>query len=215
MNQPPASSFTDIKDSGEPLTLLTITREIEELGKGYDKLSKDVKNQSNEILTHVMTVLGIFVGIIIAVVTVYLSGVLDFSASSTPYSPIAFARLILMGQICLNIIFFFMYMLGRITGKSDLMRRSGQKKLQGKYSYIIVPNLILLSSYFVCYAIWYVNDYLSNWYKSLFAIIGGFLFAGIIALWYFCIPRAEAKQAEAEASKGEDNTEGNTKDNKQ
>ncbi|MDR3149261.1 MAG: hypothetical protein LBT88_04510 [Oscillospiraceae bacterium] len=201
MNQPPASSFTDTKDSGEHLTLLTITREIEDLGKGYDKLRKEVNDQANNILTHVMTVLGIFVGIIIAVVTVYLSGVLDFSASSTPYSPIAFARLILMGQICLNIIFFFMYMLGRITGKSDLMRRSGQKKLRGKYSYIIIPNLILLSSYFVCYVIWYVDVYLSNWYKSLFAVAGGFLFAGVITLWCCCIPRVKAGKVKSTAKK--------------
>lgn len=84
--------------------------------------SKEAKQQAESLIPSMLTILGIFVAIIIAVVACYLSILLAQNridgANETYSRPFEFMRFLLMGHIMLAIIFLLLYLVSKLTSHS-------------------------------------------------------------------------------------------------
>ena len=84
--------------------------------------SKEAKQQAESLIPSMLTILGIFVAIIIAVVACYLSILLAQNridgANGTYSRPFEFMRFLLMGHIMLAIIFLLLYLVSKLTSHS-------------------------------------------------------------------------------------------------
>ncbi len=81
--------------------------------------SQNAVEQASGILPNMLTILGIFVAIIFAVVACYLSIVLaqhgEGSATVMQSRPLEFAKYLLMGHISLGVIFLLLYLVSKFT----------------------------------------------------------------------------------------------------
>lgn len=151
-------------------------------------INKAIKSIDN-IIPHMLTSLGIFVSIIIAVVVVYLSDLISISGNVPPYiTQFQFARYLMSGHIIFNIVFLMLYLISRLTNKTVLLRCSeyeslekyekfryrpcanckkqkcGEcnfiKKLWKKATYMVGINLICCAGYLFLYDWWYIENFL-------------------------------------------------------
>ncbi len=88
-------------------------------------ITNTVVNDARNILPHLLTALGIFVAIIIAVVAVYLNDLIkvdSIDAYASPYTLID--RYVVSAHMIMDIILFLVYLIARITDKNILLRCS-------------------------------------------------------------------------------------------
>lgn len=101
---------------------LASSREAETNANKALASSKEAKQQADSLIPSMLTILGIFVAIIIAVVACYLSILLAQNridgANETYSRPFEFMRFLLMGHIMLAIIFLLLYLVSKLTSHS-------------------------------------------------------------------------------------------------
>lgn len=138
------------------------------------------KKNVDSLLPNVLTILGIFVAIIIAVVAAYLSVILlqeKVGAGITVFHTVV--TCVLLGHVLLNLIFLFIYLISRMTtftlacycvrGKhSDCTkcdkneRCSWWNRLWFRYPYVVLFNAICIIAYFAL-GIWrIVSEYIGS-----------------------------------------------------
>lgn len=150
-------------------------------------LSKEMRNTSSEIVPHMLTSLGIFVSIIIAVVSVYLSDLVSIHGDNGHYlSQLQLGRYLMSGQIIFNIIFLMLYIIARLTNKNILLHcsyydpKNSSKnlkyrpcvnckkkdtcnffvKLWKKATYMVGMNLVCFAGYYVLFNWWIIEIYI-------------------------------------------------------
>lgn len=152
-------------------TLLSMAENISALNKSAEEAvssakdavnaATEAKHTANGIMPNVLTALGVFSAIIIAVVACYLS--LLLGQHFTDARPLNLAICLLMGHILLNVIFLLLYLISKLsnyslactcseTGEKDCSKRSSAKcndcRWQNK-AWLRYPYLILLNTVFV------------------------------------------------------------------
>lgn len=160
-----------------------------------DKVKSTIKTADN-IIPHMLTSLGIFVSIIIAVVAVYLSDLISISGneSSSPITQIDILRYAVSGQAIINIIFVMLYIISRLTDKSILLKCPTFKKddaisksanascnhckykdkckfpnkLWKKSTYMVAINYIFIVGYIIIFDWWYIEKYIWNYFNLWF-----------------------------------------------
>lgn len=92
----------------------------------------EIRREANNTIPHMLTSLGIFVSIIIAVVVIYLSDLIAVypTINANYISQMQFARYIVSGQIICNLIFLMLYIISRLTNKNILLRCSKFKDIR-------------------------------------------------------------------------------------
>ena len=154
------------------------------LDKDNRRINEMAKNMNN-LTTNILTILGVFVSIIFIIVGAYFTVTGEiFNKSISNVFQINLGRFILMGQLLLNILFLFMFMISRLSGKSINVNCSGCKDskcesgkcttfrtLTKKYPYIVYSNFAIIFSYIVLFAWWiierYVYKYLSSYLSQM------------------------------------------------
>lgn len=106
-------------------TIKSVQEHAKEAKTNADKAlasSEEAKQQAESLIPSMLTTLGIFVAIIIAVVACYLSILLakngNNGANGTYSRPFEFMGFLLMGHIMLAIIFLLLYLLSKLTSHS-------------------------------------------------------------------------------------------------
>lgn len=162
-------------------------KKIEKFLDDSKELSSEIRNTSNEVIPHMLTSLGIFVSIIIAVVAVYLSDLVSIHGDNGYYlSQLQLGRYLLSGQIIFNIIFLLLYIIARLTNKNILLHCSYFKsknnskkskyrpcvnckrknvcnffvKLWKKATYMVGMNLVCFAGYYVLFNWWIIEIYI-------------------------------------------------------
>lgn len=163
--------------------------------KSLTKKVNDTVENANSIIPHMLTSLGIFVSIIIAVVAVYLSDLISIDGDNIHIlTPIDIIRYVVSGQIIINIIFLMLYIISRLTNKNILLRcaefiREPTKpqslsfscsycthrdecnfynKLQKKATYMLGINIVCSIGYIIIFNWWYIKKYIWDYFESLF-----------------------------------------------
>lgn len=147
------------------------------------KAAKDAEETSKNMLPNMLAALGIFVGIVVAVMACYLSVLLTQSSESVITSeyysrPFEFMQYLLMGHITLAVVFLLMYLISRISGYSltckcfnfDSDKSSGEcthcrnkcsilVRFKLRYPYLYCINFVCFLGYTVL-ALWqFINIY--------------------------------------------------------
>lgn len=173
-----------------------IDEKIEETNKKFSDTIRKTNNKIrgakkniDNIIPHMLTSLGIFVSIIIAVVVIYLSDLISIDGNVPTYiTQFQFARYLMSGHIIFNIVFLMLYLISRLTNKTVLLRCSEYvplvkyekfkyrpcancekqscgkcnfiKKLWKKATYMVGINLICFAGYLFLYDWWIIENYL-------------------------------------------------------
>lgn len=90
------------------------TDAVKKANSTWDKV-QDATNEAKNLIPNMLTVLGIFVAIIIAVVGCYLSVLLNPPEGGT--ATVSLATYLLMGHILVNIIFLLLYFISKLTDR--------------------------------------------------------------------------------------------------
>lgn len=160
--------------------------ELKEAKKKY-KLSKNeirkTKNDMSSLMTNVLTILGIFVSIIFIIVGAYFTVTGEiFNKSISNIVQVNLGRFILMGHVLINILFLFMFMISRLSGKNIYVRCQGCKDSQcisakcgffkrivKKYPYVIYSNILILGSYIVLFGWWIIEHFAYKYIQDKFS----------------------------------------------
>lgn len=144
-----------VKSLVENITALT------ESARKAEESAKDAKHTADGIMPNVLTTLGVFSAIIIAVVACYLS--LLLGQHFTDARPLNLVLCLLMGHILLNVIILLLYLISKLsnyslactcseTGEKDCSKRPSEKcnycRWQNK-AWLRYPYMILLNAVFV------------------------------------------------------------------
>lgn len=165
--------------------------------------SGEAKKNVDSLLPNLLTILGIFVAIIIAVVAAYLSVILlqeKVGAGITVFHTVV--TCVLLGHVLLNLIFFFIYLISRMTnftlacycvcGKHTDCSKCDKNeqcrwgnKLWFRYPYVVLFNATCIIAYFAL-GIWrIVSEYIGSEIDMVFKTHVGstvWLVVGLIVL---------------------------------
>lgn len=141
--------------------------------------SEEIKKQSDGILPNLLTILGIFVAIIVAFISGYLSIIQAGGTNISPIAQVCMAYFLLMGQLLINLVFLFMFMISRLSSRSIsvLCLYSANvdhpgtcygcknscpfyRRLWRKYPYLVAVNWAILVGYIILLLWWYVDVFL-------------------------------------------------------
>lgn len=112
------SKVADAEETAK--TLDTTVREAKDSADNATNAAKSAKETADAILPNMLSVLGILVGIVVAVVGCYLSILLGEHSNDIKnlmgYSrPFEFARYLFMGHLTTMVVFLLMYLISRIS----------------------------------------------------------------------------------------------------
>lgn len=162
--------------------------------KMLKKLQKANKD-SDQLMSHILSILGIFVAMIFVFVGGYdtLSLGLTSNLFSKTISQINIGGVILMGQVLFNLIFLFLFMVARLSNKSIAVKCLGcndgcsNKKckfgvrLWKQYPYVVVANFAMFFSYIILFMWWAIDALMyPNLKEKLIEFFGSFPIVGII-----------------------------------
>lgn len=207
---------------------------VEEIREEYTKIENEwtIKKEqldttissTNNLMPNMLTSLGIFVTIIVTIVALYISNVLGPSKIEFAIPQMRYARYILSGQITFNCIFFLLYFIAKLTGKTIHLSRISEKKLSGIeqlnsiraslfYNPLIwIVNFLFVLSYFVLFDWWMIETYVwpnveiwikisngsVNYSALLFALMSVILITAIPFIFMVCFyNKSKVKLAEA------------------
>lgn len=147
--------------------------------KDVEDLIKKTQNDANNILSTVLTVLGLFVAIILAFAGGFFSVSASLESKISNIPQVQLAHFMLMGHVITNLIFLFMFMLARLSNKnlcatcknctghddSNKCHSCGSQcnwyhRLTRKYPYIVVANWFFAIGYVVLLLWWYIDEFL-------------------------------------------------------
>lgn len=129
-------------------------------------------SSTNNLMPNMLTSLGIFVTIIVTIVALYISNVIGSTKVEFAIPQMRYARYVLSGQITFNCIFFLLYFISKLTGKTIHLSRISENKLRGieqlnalKASLFYNPliwivNFVLILAYFLLYDWWLIETYI-------------------------------------------------------
>lgn len=140
--------------------------------KMLKKLQK-VNKDSDQLMSHILSILGIFVAMIFVFVGGYdtLSLGLTSNLFSETISQINIGGVILMGQILFNLIFLFLFMVARLSNKSIAVKCLGCNdgcsnkrckfgvRLWKQYPYVVVTNFTMFFSYIILFIWWAIEKF--------------------------------------------------------
>lgn len=160
-----------------------IANEAKKNAKSALESSQHAEEQASALIPNMLTVLGIFVGIIIAVVACYLSILLapnGADATNGIYSrPFEFMQFLLMGHVMLGVVFLLLYLVSKLTShtltcpckrfkrdatSSDTSnfncsecekKCSSPARLRLRYPYVFGINLVFTIGY-CCLGLWQI-----------------------------------------------------------
>lgn len=201
---------------------------VEQQSKAIEARSEEIKRQSDGILPNLLTILGIFVAIIIAFIGGYFSIIQAGGISISKIAQVCMAYFLLMGQLLINLIFLFMFMISRLSGRSIsvLCLYSANKNQPGtcygcnnscpfyrrlwrKYPYLVAVNWAILVGYAVLLLWWYVDTFLftffENWINSnvVFLIVIFLVIIFVVTAFLVAIPVCiyfKSRKADSEPS---------------
>lgn len=138
------------------------------------------KNEMNSLTTNMLTILGVFVSIIFIIVGAYFTVTGEvFNKSISGIVQVNLGRFILMGQVLLNIIFLFMFMISRISEKNISVSCGGcpnsvcqdyqcgfLKRIVKRYPYVVYSNVLIISSYIVLLGWWIIETFAYPYIRS-------------------------------------------------
>lgn len=137
--------------------------------KKLQKANKD----SDQLMSHILSILGIFVAMIFVFVGGYdmLSLGLTSNLFSETISQINIGGVVLMGQVLFNLIFLFLFMIARLSNKSIAVKCLGCNdgcsnkrckfgvRLWKQYPYVVVTNFIMFFSYIILFIWWAIEKF--------------------------------------------------------
>lgn len=156
-------------------------------------------SSTNNLIPNMLTSLGIFVTIIVAIMALYLSNVLQISSLEFAVPQMRYARYVLSGQITFNTIFLLLYFISKLTGKSLRASRltddecSLLKKLSPlRSSWISDPlmwiiNIVCVLAYIFLFDWWMYSNYLHSQIVSIIGLSNVSFNAGVFWISLLCI----------------------------
>lgn len=143
-------------------------------------------SEARSVLPHLLTVVGIFVSIIIAVVAVYLNDLIKVENIEFYNNPqLLIARYIVSGHMIIDIILLLLYLIARITDKNILIRCGRFDKDDGSSKN--KEDLKYYRPCALCKHNIYCNSFLKLWYKASYILLINFAFLlsyGVILSWW-------------------------------
>lgn len=195
------SRLDDAKESKEVLDKVD---EAMKRSQAAEAAAGDIVKKVDSLMPNLLTTLGIFVAIIIAVVAVYLSAILvqnGIGEGITVFHTVV--TCVLMGHLLFNFIFFFVYLISRMTKHSLACYCSCGKcrncskcpkeekcrwrnKLWFRYPYVVVFNMLCLTAYFSL-GVWrivsvYIGKEIDDFFKGNIGMTLGLSFVLIVVL---------------------------------
>lgn len=156
----------------------------------------DARTAANGIVPNMLTILGVFIAIIIAVVACYLTLIFNQHQES-PFPSLNISMCLLMGQLLMDIIFLLLYLISKLTNytlachcfvsrETDCSQCPDQfrnkcrllNRIWLRYPYIVILNLIFVFSYFGLGLWGFLEIYLGNSISTILSasrtlVIGG------------------------------------------
>lgn len=190
-------------------------------------------SSTNNLMPNMLTSLGIFVTIIVTIIALYISNVLRPTQIEFSIPQMRYARYILSGQIIFNCIFFLLYFISKLSGKTIHLSSISEDKLKGLerlnaisaslfYNPLIwIINFISVFAYFILCDWWMferyiwpvietwigINNISYNWPAFWFAVVSIIILTAIpivaMALFYHLSMRKLNKEIE-NANKNQD-----------
>ena len=170
-----------------------------ESAEAAKKAADSAKETADSIMPNMLTTLGVFIAIVIAVVACYLSLILSkiYGISSGSSGMINIVIILLMGHILLNVIFLLLYLISKMSAhtlachclvgdQADCLKCSPElrarcrfrHKLWLRYPYVVAMNGVFVATY--CgLGLWYlVRRYFGADINA--ALVGSRLYAAIL-----------------------------------
>lgn len=197
------------------------------------KAAEEARNTAESIIPNMLTTLGVFIAIVIAVVGCYLSVLLSHHTKNA--ETLDMGMILLMGHILMNIIFLLLYLISKMSVHSlachcfegnqmdclkcsaDLRKKCRLRhKLWLRYPYVVVMNSTFVVAYYAL-GLWhlikryfgsFIDQLLKNnlMYAVGMVVVAAVLFvaAGICVFRFFlCSPRRRVDVAEKKAESKE------------
>lgn len=207
---------------------------VRESAAEAQRAAEEAKNTADSIMPNMLTTLGVFIAIVIAVVGSYLSVLLTHHASQA--STLNTAMLLLMGHILLNIIFLLLYLITKMSAHTlachclvgdqmDCQRCDPtlrehchlRHKLWLRYPYVVAMNGAFAAAYCALF-IWYlakhyfgavIDQTLMCNLRYAAAAVGAVALltavAGVVVFRFLlCSPKSKADAVENKKQKTED-----------
>ena len=202
-----------------------------EAAKEAQEAVEKAKTTADSIMPNMLTTLGVFIAIVIAVVGCYLSVLLAHHAQDA--KTLNMVMILLMGHILLNIIFLLLYLISKMSAHSlachcligdkmdcqecDSMLREQcrlRHKLWLRYPYVVAMNGIFVVAYCML-GLWYlINHYFGDTVDQMLkdnlicaTVVVGITIVLIIAIGVFVFrfflhsPRHKAEKAQEKKQK--------------
>lgn len=177
---------------------------IEPLVKQAESASKKARETADNVLPNVLTILGIFVAIIVAFVSAFFTLILADNGNISTIPQVCLIHFLLMGHVLINLIFLFMFMISRLSGKNisvSCMYSSDKenlgvcqtcnnhcpwyRRLWRKYPYLVTINWAIVLGYVILLLWWYIDiflyPFLETFLQSHF-LISVILFVVLLAI---------------------------------
>ena len=202
-----ANSMVNTKIEGTNNSVSQLQKQVESSETNIQNISEEIRDaqakidgvvtSTNNLIPNMLTTLGIFITIVVTIIALYISNVLGTSKLEFAIPQMRYARYILSGQITFNCIFFLLYFIAKLTGRTiHLSRMSTEKSLavsqldtiSASFYYnplIWITNMLIIISYFLLFDWWLCDEYIwpqievlinwtsgsVNWVAFWFAII--------------------------------------------
>lgn len=145
----------------------------------------NIRTEMSSLITNVLTILGIFVSIIFVIVGAYFT-VSNERILFSSIVQVNLGKFVLMGHILFNLLFLFMHMIAKLSGKSIALACLGcdnsvcekgkctfPMRLMNRYPYVIVTNFVAVGMYIVLTAWWFLEEFVyRTHYEELHSAIG-------------------------------------------
>lgn len=183
-----------------------VRKEAEDNAQKNEEQLKRIEDKSNDILPNILTILGIFVAIIIAVIGGYFNVMQIDGKSISSIAQVRMMYSLLMGQILINLIFLLMFMISKLSNRTvsvfcihqgknehpgncqsceNAFSCSFLQRIWRKYPYWLVANQIIVVGYAVLVFWWYIDTYLFYGIDCILKANPGYawiLFLGLLLL---------------------------------
>ena len=167
--------------------LKTEARQEAKMRKISDDLQKDLRQETNDLTTNMLTILGIFVSIIFVIIGSYFTVTSDFvNVYASNSKQVNLGRFVLMAQVLFDVLFLFMFMISRLSGKTVslkcknnvkslcnecLCKCSFFQRIWRKYPYVVLTNLVAMLAYFALTYWWIFEKYISQYIKDFVMVL--------------------------------------------
>ena len=172
-------------------------QKVQKAAEETQAAAEAAKNSAESMVPNMLTVLGIFVAIIIAVVAAYISILIGQHIEDSNLASLGLAAFLVLGHILTNIIFLLLYLISKLTKytlacnclvskENDCTNCSSwygctwMNKLWRRYPYIIVLNAFFAVGYLM-YGLWvFIQTYFRTDIDDFFLNNGEHVFWAVV-----------------------------------